>query len=370
MNIKIIGLFLCINLFVNPFGFANKMGASSTVDLKVAVLNVQFGLKSSGLDIRPKLIPNFLKSYDVILFSEVFDGDARRLLLKNMKRVGFKYATCVASSAYKNSNELIRGKALNQPYIVDFSNKNFNDSKSAYGNGGDDPAIKPLNGGIIIVSKYPIIQSSEWIFAEPTEELSAAKKLKESFHWNKELKGVVYAKIKKDKKKINVFATHTQAQYSTGSNALRSLYAQIGISQMEQIGQFIKSLKIPKTEPVIVGGDLNIDKYSPFINDPQNDFEEKKGMIYKTMIKSINAIVPDLKNNIPPYNDFQRKPIATEPKQIDFVMVSKDNKLPKTFDTNYVAVNTKKPWGEDETGKEHVSLTDHPMVEGFLEFVY
>lgn len=61
-------------------------------------------------------------------------------------------------------------------------------------------------------------------------------------------KGAVYAKINKNGNLYHIFGTHPEA-----------VIEKVKLDQLKELKQFIDSLQIPKTEPIIVGGDMNID---------------------------------------------------------------------------------------------------------------
>lgn len=70
-------------------------------------------------------------------------------------------------------------------------------------------------------------------------------------------KGVVYARILKTntqgiKQVFNVFGTHMQAWDSVEAANTR-------LKQQQSINTFIDSLNIPKSEPIIIAGDFNVD---------------------------------------------------------------------------------------------------------------
>jgi len=101
------------------------------------------------------------------------------------------------------------------------------------------------NGGIFIASKWPIIETKNFVFNNSnlrTFDFMAAK-------------GASYAKIEKKidgvSKKYNVLATHLNAGVEFNPRAL----------QASEIYEFVRSLAIPKDEPVLLGGDLNTDLY-------------------------------------------------------------------------------------------------------------
>ena len=117
------------------------------------------------------------------------------------------------------------------------------------------------DGGVLIVSRWPIDTFAQIVFSDcnGSDCLSA--------------KGVMYAKIDKLGKKYHLFATHTQA-WNDPANV------QTRILQLRQLRQFQQSLNIPANEPVIIGGDLNVDKIV-------NNLGE-----YDGMLDSLQAIEP------------------------------------------------------------------------------
>jgi endonuclease/exonuclease/phosphatase family metal-dependent hydrolase len=100
------------------------------------------------------------------------------------------------------------------------------------------------NGGVIIVSKWPIIatRSVAYSVCDQTDCLAA--------------KGIMYAAVRKTEngkaKTFHLFATHMQAWYSPAAIAVR-------VKQAEQLQRFADSLALPASDPVIVAGDLNTD---------------------------------------------------------------------------------------------------------------
>ncbi len=117
------------------------------------------------------------------------------------------------------------------------------------------------DGGVLIVSRWPIDTFAQIVFSDcnGSDCLSA--------------KGVMYAKIDKLGKKYHLFGTHTQAWPDPADVNTRVL-------QLRQLRQFQQSLNIPAQEPVLIGGDLNVDKIV-------NNLSE-----YDRMLDSLEAIEP------------------------------------------------------------------------------
>jgi endonuclease/exonuclease/phosphatase family metal-dependent hydrolase len=109
-----------------------------------------------------------------------------------------------------------------------------------------DPS-KKRNGGVIIGSRYPIIESDTHVFSAGAEDTSILG-IKIRYH----AKGIVYAKIRKDNKHYHLFGTHLQHDNDPNQISAR-------IDQIKELGTFIKQQNCPENEPVIIAGDFNTD---------------------------------------------------------------------------------------------------------------
>jgi len=112
---------------------------------------------------------------------------------------------------------------------------------------------KLLTGGSFIASRYPIIEQDDAVYDACRADGCLASK------------GMNYAKINKNGKIYNLFGTHTHAYTTDDDVAVR-------FAQLAQLKSWIDSKNIPAQEPVLMGGDFNVDK----INFPQEhvDFLE------------------------------------------------------------------------------------------------
>ena len=151
-------------------------------------------------DERCRYIVDVCANYDAVLIQEAFDNDSRiNELIPNMSTV-FPHYTA----------------------ILDTSN-----------------ALE--DGGVMIFSRWPILTEAQYYFdaCEGSECLAN--------------KGVLYAKIEKLGSPYHLFATHTQA-FTSAAEVLSRM------QQLREIRSFVQSRGIPAAEPVIIGGDLNVDK--------------------------------------------------------------------------------------------------------------
>lgn len=177
-----------------------SVGASN--ELKVLAYNVWAllpGAVSKSVSERLGELPDEIKGYDVIVFSELFDNSRRETFLN-----------------------AINGDYPYQTSVVDRSG-----------------SIE--DGGVLIVSRWPIEASDHIVFNDCGSEdcLSA--------------KGVKYARINKGGNKYHVFGTHAQAFTGDKNVAIR-------LKQFQQMRNYIDRKNIEIVDPVILAGDFNVDK--------------------------------------------------------------------------------------------------------------
>ena len=160
-------------------------------------------------DERARLIPKAINKYsediDCVTIQEVFDESSEKILDKEMKKIGFKY------KSNKVAQRIFRNCLFITKRIIE-------------------------DGGIKTYSRYPIVFQNFTIFknAESPDKIAG--------------KGVIYTKIDKNGKFYHVFGTHLQAGGKDKTT----------IGQLKESKKFMDSMKIPKTDPVIFAGDLNI----------------------------------------------------------------------------------------------------------------
>ncbi|QUM86068.1 sphingomyelin phosphodiesterase [Moritella sp. 28] len=156
------------------------------------------GFASHSVPERLNQLKHKINGYDVIIFSELFDNSNRKIFLDGL-RAEYPYQTQVV----------------------------------------DKPGFE--DGGVLIVSRWPIEKEVQMTFDECDKEDCLAAK------------GVMYAKINKGGNPYHVFGSHTQAWANQDNQETR-------VKQFTQMREFIDNQYISGAEPVIIGGDLNVDK--------------------------------------------------------------------------------------------------------------
>ncbi|CAL2108107.1 exported hypothetical protein [Tenacibaculum sp. 190524A02b] len=189
--------------------YANQSQVVNTSDynnpniLNVAAWNIwQLPTFSSIPNARYNYVDDWLAPYEVLIISEAFDNSNRESIKNQLKQRGFANFTSVV----------------------------------------DNPNNIKQDGGVFIASRYPILDSEQELF----DDLAANGD-------DQSNKGVMYAKINKLGKNYHVLGTHAQ---SGGS------YASYRTKNFKEIINLRNRKNIPSNEPVIIGGDLNVNKFT------------------------------------------------------------------------------------------------------------
>jgi len=277
---------------IDPQQITPQRGLSN--NFKVLAYNVWAllpGIVSKDVSERLNLLQSKLNGYDAIVFSELFDNSRRETFLNGIK----------AEYPYQTS-------------VVDKSG-----------------AIE--DGGVLIVSRWPIETSSHTTFSECDAEdcLSA--------------KGVKYARINKGGNKYHVFGSHTQAWTSAENQATR-------LQQFYTMKSFMDSKNIPSSEPVIIAGDLNVDSIN---------YQSE----YSTMLSVLGAAEAPRNGQgyAYSYNGNINAWTDGSPENLDYVLYS-TNHLQPTSSASQVII----PRSAHADVFTKYDLSDHFAVQGELSF--
>lgn len=142
-----------------------------------------------------------LSGYDAIVFQELFDDEARRVLLSGI------------AEEYPYSTKVL---------------------------GREDTLIRQ-DGGVVIVSRWPIEQEQEMTFG-------AICKMQDCLAD----KGVVYAEIAKGSRSYHLFGIHAQSDFRGNSAKVRE-------DQFQLFHSFVTAQMISRQDPIILAGDFNVD---------------------------------------------------------------------------------------------------------------
>ena len=231
-------------------------------------------------DRRSQHIPKFLKGYDAVVLQEAFSAQHRNAIVQAVK------------SEYPYNSGVL----------------------------GEDEILS-FNGGVIILSRWPINITEQVVFEGCDGSDCMVKK------------GVIYVAVEKQGERIHLFGLHLQAQKE---------YSQARVAQFPQLAHFIQQQRISPTELVLVAGDFNVDYFSHGID---NEFSQ---------LTSVSNLVLADESPAPSY-DQTSNTLVDEPvkERLDYIFYSADHLAPSTANNQVLYFR-----------HENLDLSDHHAIAG------
>ncbi|MER6390828.1 sphingomyelin phosphodiesterase [Streptomyces sp. NPDC059382] len=292
---------------------ATAAESAATPRLDVLTYNVFLMSKNLypnwGQDHRAAEIPkaSFYQGHDVVVLQEAFDNGA--------------------------SDALKANSAARYPYQTPVVGR----SKSGWdATGGAYSATTPEDGGVTILSKWPIVRKEQVVYKDACG----------ADWWSN--KGFAYAVLNVNGAKVHVIGTHAQ---STDPGCGAGEAAQMRSRQFKNIDAFLDGKNIPANEQVIVAGDMNVDSHTPEYNSMLADADlagadSRTGHAYS---------FDTAQNSIANYR------YPTDPREdLDYVLYRKGNARPAAWENNVVKEQSA-PWTVSSWGTSYTytNLSDH-----------
>lgn len=209
-------------------------------------------------------IVDWLRSRDVVVLEELFDNVRADTLLS---RLHWLYP--------------------NQTPIIGRSGGDWDDRLGSSGSIFED-------GGVAILSKWPIVKKIEYLYADACGSDASASK------------GFAYAELDVHGSRVHVIGTHLQAGSESCSIGVRN-------AQLKEIRNFVLLQNIPADETVVYAGDFNIDRL--------NSVTEFQNMMSKLHGFSPSAFMGHPFTMDPVANDLAKFRTPNEPRQwLDYVI--------------------------------------------------
>ncbi|WP_435883763.1 sphingomyelin phosphodiesterase [Streptomyces tanashiensis] len=302
-----------------PAASAASTAAAEAPRLKVLTYNTFLFSKTLypnwGQDHRAKAIPaaSFFQAQDVVVLQETFDNSS--------------------------SDALKANAAAQYPYQTPVVGR----SKSGWdATGGSYSSTTPEDGGVTILSKWPIVRKEQYVYKDAC-----------GADWYSN-KGFAYTVLNVNGSLVHVVGTHAQ---STDPGCSAGEAAQMRSRQFKAIDAFLDAKNIPANEQVIVAGDMNVDSHTPE---------------YGTMLADAGLAGADARTGHPYSFDTELNSIASErypddPREdLDYVLYRSGNARPAGW-TNHVVLEQSAPWTVSSWGKQYTysNLSDHYPVTGF-----
>lgn len=268
-----------------------------------------------GQDHRAQAIAaaDFFQGNDVVVLQEAFDNSASDALKSR------------AAAQYPH-----------QTPVVGRSRSGWDATGGAYS------ATTPEDGGVTLLSKWPIVHKEQYVYKDACGS---------DYFSNK---GFVYAVLDVDGTKVHVVGTHTQ---STDSGCKAGEAAADRAKQLKEVDAFLDAKNIPADEEVMVAGDLNIDSH---------------GDEYPALLSNADLAPADSRTGHPYSFDTQENSIAkyrypNDPREdLDFVLHRNGHARPAGWQ-NTVVKEESAPWTVSSWGKDYTytNLSDHyPLIGG------
>ncbi|MEU9038026.1 sphingomyelin phosphodiesterase [Streptomyces sp. NPDC048352] len=267
-----------------------------------------------GQDHRAAEIPkaSFFQGRDVVVLQEAFDNGA--------------------------SDALKANAAAQYPYQTPVVGR----SKTGWdATGGAYSATTPEDGGVTILSKWPILRKEQVVYKDACG----------ADWWSN--KGFAYAVLNVNGARVHVVGTHAQ---STDPGCGAGEAAQMRSRQFKTMDAFLDAKNIPADEQVIVAGDMNVDSRTPE---------------YASMLADADLAGADSRTGHPYSFDTALNSIAhyrypTDPREdLDYVLYRKGNARPAGWENNVVKEEST-PWTVSSWGTSYTysTLSDHYPVLG------
>ncbi|MEU8879456.1 sphingomyelin phosphodiesterase [Streptomyces hydrogenans] len=268
-----------------------------------------------GQDHRARAIPAapYFQGQDVVVIQEAFDNSSSDALKAN------------AAAAYPHQTPVV-GR-----------------SKSGWdATGGAYSATTPEDGGVTILSKWPIVRKEQYVYKDACGS---------DWYSNK---GFAYAVLDVNGSRVHVVGTHAQ---STDPGCSAGEAAQMRSRQFKAMDAFLDAKNIPAGEQVIVAGDMNVDSRTPE---------------YATMLADAGLTGADARTGHPYSFDTELNSIAADrypddPREdLDHVLYRAGNARPANW-TNHVVLESTAPWTVSSWGTKYTytNLSDHYPVTAF-----
>lgn len=291
--------------------------ASSTLADEFQVLSYNIYMRPffhDGQKIRAEYLLDRLAGFDAIVFQEAYDDRIRDLLLE--------------------------GLAKEYPF-----NTHILGADAGFGQ----------DGGVIILSKWPIVREGQRVF---TERSSSPNRCPgpdccEGSDCYAD-KGVIYALTNKAGRCYHLFGTHLQA--ASESWKLRN-------EQFKVIRDFVASHRIGRDEPIIIAGDMNVDRYDEARFADMRDLLKAAQPPLKPTLSPIEGMIytfdgprDDLNDN----EDVQR--------YVDYVLYAVDNLQPVSAFNQVRIIRAPEPWRQYFWQDWRRDLSDHYAVLGHFSY--
>ncbi|AKU15486.1 sphingomyelin phosphodiesterase [Luteipulveratus mongoliensis] len=309
------------------------MNSRTVVGLAAALAaSVSLTAPSASADVPPPAPPLRVLTHNVMMLPSIVGGnyanETRAAMIASSDYVK-GYDVAIFEEAFDNgpSETLKTGLSRQYPYqtpVLGRSKSGWDQTLGAYS------ALTPEDGGVTVVSKWPITRKVQYVYKQGC-----------GADWFSN-KGFVYVELKVNGRKVHVVGSHAQADDSLCSDA-----PSVRRSQFAELDAFLDGLHIPASESVVMAGDLNVVKASAE---------------YPSMLQALDATAPAAYKGHPYSWDPKSNSLNANrypddaPQYLDYVLFRRGHASSTTW-SNTVLTPTSPPWSSGGT-----TYTDHYPV--------
>jgi sphingomyelin phosphodiesterase len=299
-------------------GAAQPAAAAAARPLRILTDNVMFLpslVADYGHATRADLIAraDHLRGHDVVVFQELFENGPSNRLLANL-----------------------RGRYPHQTPVLGRSRSGWDRTA------GDYRALTPEDGGVAVVSRWPIRKRVQYVYKPGCGADWFANK------------GFVYVQVDVAGTPLHVFGTHAQAEDSA---CRAGQPAAVRAAQFRELDAFVDAQRIPAGQHVVVAGDLNVNRFSPE---------------YRTMLGNLEVVAPERYTGHTYSFDPARNGIAgerypgTAREHLDYVLFRRGNARPARWANETLVPQTPAPYQVTRWFKtySYTDYSDHYPVLG------
>ena len=291
---------------------AQPSGLAYADDLKLLAYNVYMltgAISNWNQQERAELIlqSDVINGHDAIILNEVFDNGPATTLMNGLK-----------------------GQYPFQTPVLGRTKDGWNATLGAYSN------ATPEDGGVAIVSRWPITEQIQYVYKQGCGADYLANK------------GFVYVELDKNGSPYHVIGTHAQAEDGACSDP-----AAVRKSQFTEMQAFIASHNIPADQVVFIGGDFNVIKSSAE---------------YPDMLETLQVSAPDAYAGFDTSWDPESNGIAAynypdlPSEYLDYIFVSRNHAQPSYWHNQSLDVTSPR-WSNGNY--QYQELSDHYPIAGF-----
>lgn len=313
--------------------------SGATLSAALAAVTLAVGAPSASAAETPSLR---VLSYNTFLFStSLYPNWGQSHRATEIPKTSFFRGNdvVVVQEAFDNttSDTLFRNASAEYPYrtpVVGRSTSGWDATGGAYS------STTPEDGGVAVLSKWPVVRKEQHIFKDACG----------ADWWSN--KGFAYVVLNVNGTRVHVVGTHAQ---STDPGCAAGEAAQKRSLQFKQIDAFLDAKNIPASEQVVVAGDLNVDSHSA----------EYASLLADAGLAGADARTGHLYSFDTQDNSIAAERYPDDPREdLDFVLHRAGHVKPSGW-TNEVVKEQSAPWTVSSWGTSYTytNLSDHyPVV--------